>query len=106
MSQCSVLLAELREQPQLMEAIIASKNIEPVLELIERRLLLLEKLHISAQKNAQDRAQISLVARELLPREQIMIIRLQEQKSAVADLLSQALSSNKAQQLYQRFSQE
>lgn len=106
MNQCSVLLAELREQTQLMEATIASKNIEPALELIECRLLLLEKLHVFAQTNAQDRAQISLVARELLPREQIMLIRLQEQKSAVAELLSQALSSNKAQLLYQRFSQE
>ena len=106
MSQCSVLLAELREQTLHLEAIIASKNIEPALELIERRLLLLEQLYSLARKNEQARLHIKAVAHELLPREQVMVVQLQEAKSAVAELLTQALSSNKAQQLYQRFSQE
>lgn len=106
MSQCSALLAELSEQSKCLELIIASHDIEPALELIESRLLLLEQLHFLAQKDEQSLIQIKVVAMELLAREQKMIVQLQEQQSAVAGLLSQALSGNKAQQLYQRFSQE
>ncbi|WP_316674117.1 hypothetical protein [uncultured Tolumonas sp.] len=106
MEPCSALLADLREQTQYLESIIASHNIEQALELVDSRLLLLDKLHSLAQQNENARAQIKIVAQELLPREQLMIVLLQENKSAVAELLTQALSGNKAQQQYLRFSQE
>ncbi|WP_320151704.1 hypothetical protein [uncultured Tolumonas sp.] len=106
MELCLTLLADLREQTQHLESIIASHEIEQALELIDSRLLLLDKLHLLAQQDEQARAQIRIVAQELLPREELMIALLQENKSAVAELLTQALSGNKAQQLYQRFSQE
>lgn len=106
MDECSALLTKLREQTQELESIIASHEIELALELIDSRLSILEQLYSFALNNTSARLQIKTVAQELLPREQLMITQLQEAKSAVAEILTQALSSTKAQQLYQRFSQE
>ena len=106
MDECSALLTKLREQTQELESIIASHEIELALELIDSRLSILEQLHSFALNNTSARLQIKTVAQELLPREQLLITQLQEAKSTVAEILTQALSSTKAQQLYQRFSQE
>jgi triphosphoribosyl-dephospho-CoA synthetase len=100
------LLVDLREQTLNLESIIASHDIERALELIDSRLLLLDKLHSLGQQNEQARSQIRIVAQEILPREQLMIAKLNDEKSAVSALLVQALSGNKANLLYQRFSQE
>ncbi len=106
MNQCSALLEKLREQTEELESIVKSQKIEQALELIEVRLLLLDELHSLAKKNDQNRITIKAAVEEILPREQNLLLQLQEQKSDVADLLSQVLSGNKAQLQYQKFSQE
>ncbi len=66
----------------------------------------MDELHSLAKKNDQNRITIKAAVEEILPREQNLLLQLQEQKSDVADLLSQVLSGNKAQLQYQKFSQE
>ena len=106
MDQCSALLEKLREQTEELESIVKSQKIEQALELIEVRLLLLDDLHSLAKKNDQDRITIKAAVEEILPREQKLLLQLQEQKSDVTDLLGHVLSSNKAQLQYKKFSQE
>lgn len=100
------LLTELIEQTSRLENLVNAEEIEPALELLDRRLLLLAELQTLALAPEAERQQIREVARELLARENIMLAQLQMQKSSVAELLSQVISASKARSLYQQCSEE
>lgn len=100
------LLAELVEQTSRLETLVTAEEIEPALELLERRLLLLAELQTLAAAHDAERLQIREVARELSAREHIMLAQLQMQQSTVAELLNQAISASKARVLYQQCSEE
>lgn len=108
MSQNAELLAELKKLTKEIEILIASSgsDIEPILELADRRLALLARLQ-DIMRTAPDDAQlIRDSAKELLSGEQAMILQVQDQKEIVAGLLNQVLSGNKARELYGHVSKD
>ena len=105
-SHCLLLLDKIGEHTRSLEKIIDSDDIVLVMKLIDSRLLLLEELCSLVKKNHLNDLVIRTSAKELLLREQVMIMQVQAQKILVAELLGQVLSGSKAQLLYQKTSQE
>ena len=104
MSQGAALLAELNVLTRELETFIESSDADPIMTLVDRRLILLSQLQEIVQNDPQDRQLIHEAAKELLPRELAMIAQLQERKDVVVGLLNQILSGNKAREFYRHVS--
>ncbi len=102
MSELDELIADLQEITSQLIEFIDKQNIEPALELIERRLVILDKLVQLSDDHSEHKEQLQSFARGLLPLEQELIAKIEQQKTLLATQLSTLNRASKAKKVYRK----
>ena len=100
MNNLQALVGELKKITSQLVTFIDEQNIEPALELVERRLIILESLQNMFNSYPELRADIQRLATEVLSYEQSSIMLLSEMKNNIADQLAELAKANKADLAY------
>lgn len=108
MTSVASLLIELRELSSQLEAVVVRQDFEAATSIMENRLSVLKTLVVmmNDESNSQYKDQVSKLALELLPNDQVIINTILKEKSATEEELAQFLRQNKAGLMYSRFAQK
>lgn len=106
MNNLQALVGELKKITSQLVTFIDEQNIEPALELVERRLIILEKLSQLSNEHSEYKDQLQPLTRGLLPLEQELISKIEQQKTLVATQLSILNRASKAKSVYRKASKE
>nr|WP_321271248.1 hypothetical protein [uncultured Tolumonas sp.] len=106
MSDLDELIVDLQNSTSQLITYIDEQNIEPALELIERRLVILERLNQQANDHSEYKKQLQSMAVKLLPLEYEFIAKIEQQKILLAEQLSKLNRASKAKKLYRKAAKE
>ena len=106
MNNLQALVGELKKITSQLVTFIDEQNIEPALELVERRLIILDKLRQLSDEHSEYKEQLQSFARDLLPLEQELIVKIEQQKTLLATQLSKLNRVSKAKNVYRKATKE
>ena len=106
MNNLQALVDELKKITSQLVRFIDEQNIEPALELVERRLIILDKLRQLSDEHSEYKEQLQSFARDLLPLEQELIVKIEQQKTLLATQISKLNRVSKAKNVYRKATKE
>ncbi len=106
MNNLQALVDELKKITSQLVTFIDEQNIEPALELVDRRLVILDKLRQLSDEHSEYKEQLQSFARDLLPLEQELIVKIDQQKTLLATQLSKLNRVSKAKNVYRKATKE
>lgn len=106
MNNLQTLVGELKKITSQLVTFIDEQNIEPALELVERRLIILDKLRQLSDEHSEYKEQLQSFARDLLPLEQELIVKIEQQKTLLATQISKLNRVSKAKNVYRKATKE
>ena len=106
MNNLQALVDELKKITSQLVTFIDEQNIEPALELVERRLIILDKLRQLSDEHSEYKEQLQSFARDLLPLEQELIVKIEQQKTLLATQISKLNRVSKAKNVYRKATKE
>lgn len=106
MNNLQALVDELKKITSQLVTFIDEQNIEPALELVDRRLVILDKLRQLSDEHSEYKEQLQSFARDLLPLEQELIVKIEQQKTLLATQLSKLNRVSKAKNVYRKATKE
>ena len=106
MNNLQALVDELKKITSQLVTFIDEQNIEPTLELVERRLIILEMLHKISNEQPEYKEEIQSLTQGLLTLEQDLISKIEQQKIILFEQLSILNRATKAKNVYKKASKE
>lgn len=106
MNNLQALVDELKKISSQLVTFIDEQNIEPALELVERRLIILEMLHKISNEQPEYKEEIQSLTQGLLTLEQDLISKIEQQKIILSEQLSILNRATKAKNVYKKASKE
>ena len=106
MNNLQALVDELKKITSQLVTFIDEQNIEPALELVDRRLVILDKLRQLSDEHSEYKEQLQSFARDLLPLEQELIVKIEQQKTLLATQLSKLNRVSKTKNVYRKATKE
>ena len=106
MNNLQALVDELKKITSQLVTFIDEQNIEPALELVDRRLVILDKLRQLSDEHSEYKEQLQSFARDLLPLEQELIVKIEQQKTLLATQISKLNRVSKAKNVYRKATKE
>ena len=106
MNNLQALVDELKKITSQLVTFIDEQNIEPALELVERLLIILDKLRQLSDEHSEYKEQLQSFARDLLPLEQELIVKIEQQKTLLATQISKLNRVSKAKNVYRKATKE
>lgn len=88
MNNLQALVDELKKITSQLVRFIDEQNIEPALELVERRLLILDEMQKISSENQEYKEILRPIALELLPLEKDLMAKIEQQQIILAEQLS------------------
>lgn len=106
MNSLQALILELQNITSKLIILIDQQNIEPALELIDRRLLILDEMQKISCENQEYKEILRPIALDLLPLEKDLMAKIEQQQMILADQLSKLNRVTKATSAYRNASKE
>lgn len=106
MNNLQALVDELKKITSQLVRFIDEQNIEPALELVERRLLILDEMQKISSENQEYKEILRPIALELLPLEKDLMAKIEQQQIILAEQLSKLNRVTKAKSAYRTVSKE